>query len=67
MQADEGGLSDVNSWMSRGGFSLLAVNADVTEKERVTAILHRTFLFISLVQCEDFIWPQQEKHEANSP
>lgn len=38
-EADEGGLSDVNSWMARGAFSLLVVNVDVTEKGRVAAFL----------------------------
>lgn len=37
MGADEGGLSDVNSWMSGGGFSLLVVNVDMTEKGSIVA------------------------------
>lgn len=32
-QADEGGLSNVNSWVSGGDFSQIAVNVGVTGKE----------------------------------
>lgn len=39
MLVDEGVLSDVNWWMSRGDFSLLVVSVGVTEKERVRVIL----------------------------